>query len=119
MMEIKSGELIMGVGNGSGNLFVEGDYDSITVLQQKLLELEELRKGSRAEELEDEIKELKKIIKQLNYDKTDLQSEISALHAELFITRNTTKREENPTPFAPKPGDPIWCKTPETTQETL
>ena len=118
-MEIKEGELIMGVVNGNGNLFVKGDYDSITVLQQKLLELEELRRGSRAEELEDEIKELKKTIKQLNYDKTDLQSEISALHAELFIARNTTKREENPTPFAPNPSGPIWCKTSETTQEML
>lgn len=43
-MEIKEGELIMGVGNGGGNLFVKDNYESITVLQNKLLELKELRR---------------------------------------------------------------------------
>ncbi len=37
-------KLTMGIGNGGGNLFVEGNYDSITALQQKLFELEEFRK---------------------------------------------------------------------------
>jgi hypothetical protein len=40
----KNDELIMGIGNGGGNLFVKGDHDSITTLQHKLLELEELRR---------------------------------------------------------------------------
>jgi len=43
-------DIIMGVGNGGGNLFVKGDYDSIKVLQDKLLELEALR--HRVKELE-------------------------------------------------------------------
>ena len=33
----------MGVGSGGGNSFVHGDYDSIKVLQGKLLEMERLR----------------------------------------------------------------------------
>lgn len=33
----------MGVGSGGGNSFVHGDYDSIKVLQGKLLEVERLR----------------------------------------------------------------------------
>lgn len=33
----------LGVGDGSGKLFVHGDYDSIKTVQKKLLELEELR----------------------------------------------------------------------------
>jgi len=52
-------KLIMGVGDGCGNLFVEGDYDSITTLQKKLLELEELRK---------ENEQLKKKIEILQYE---------------------------------------------------
>jgi len=40
-------KLILGVGNGSGNLFVEGDYDSITRVQNMIFELEELRIENR------------------------------------------------------------------------
>ncbi len=39
--------VILGVGDGTGNLFVEGDYESITVLQKKLLELEAVRRENR------------------------------------------------------------------------
>ncbi len=39
--------VILGVGDGTGNLFVEGNYQSITVLQKKLLELEEVRRENR------------------------------------------------------------------------
>ncbi len=39
----ESGRIIMGIGDGGGNLFVEGDYDSIKSLQSKLLELEKVR----------------------------------------------------------------------------
>lgn len=35
--------ITMGVGDGTGNLFVHGDYESIKVLQGKLIELEDLR----------------------------------------------------------------------------
>jgi predicted nuclease with TOPRIM domain len=52
----KEGELIMGIGNGGGNLFVKGDYDSIKTLQYKLLELEELRKENK--DLQDKIEYL-------------------------------------------------------------
>jgi hypothetical protein len=52
-------KIIMGVGEGGGNLFVEGDYASITLLQSKLFELEELR---------EENKRLKKKIKILQYN---------------------------------------------------
>jgi len=57
-MEIKAGEIIMGVGDGTGNLFVKGDYESITVLQKKLLELEDLRRQVR--KLEAEVETLKR-----------------------------------------------------------
>jgi cell shape-determining protein MreC len=53
-----SPKLMLGVGNGTGNLFVEGDYDSITILQNKLLELEELRR--RVKDLEEENQKLRK-----------------------------------------------------------
>lgn len=43
-LEEAAPRIVMGVGNGGGNLFVEGDYDSIKVLQDKLLELERLRR---------------------------------------------------------------------------
>lgn len=33
----------LGVGNGTGELFVQGDYDSIKACQQKLLDLEKYR----------------------------------------------------------------------------
>jgi hypothetical protein len=57
-----SGEkLIMGVGDGGGNLFVEGDYDSITVLQEKLLELEELRREN------ERLKKMVEILQQGTY----------------------------------------------------
>jgi cell shape-determining protein MreC len=46
-------ELIMGIGNGDGNLFVKGDYRSITHLQNKIFELEELRRENK--KLKDEI----------------------------------------------------------------
>jgi len=46
-LEEVSPKIIMGVGEGSGNLFVEGDYDSIVHLQGKLLELEKLRRDNR------------------------------------------------------------------------
>ena len=58
-LEDTGGKLIMGVGDGGGNLFVEGDYDSITTLQEKLLELEELSK---------ENKRLKKMVEILQQD---------------------------------------------------
>ena len=53
----KSGEIIMGVGNGGGNLFVKGDYDSITTLQNKLFELENLRR--EVAELREEVSTLR------------------------------------------------------------
>lgn len=34
----------LGIGNGHGNLFVHGDYDSIKAAQDKIFELEELRR---------------------------------------------------------------------------
>jgi hypothetical protein len=41
---MSDGNVTMGVGSGGGKAFVTGDYDSIKVLQAKLLELEELRR---------------------------------------------------------------------------
>jgi len=52
-LEEMGSKIIMGVGDGSGNLFVEGNYDSIITLQSKLLELEELRR---------EVRRLKKLV---------------------------------------------------------
>ena len=46
-LEEQSSKIIMGVGNGSGDLFVEGDYNSVKILQDKLLELEELRRENK------------------------------------------------------------------------
>ncbi len=40
--------VILGVGDGTGNLFVEGDYESIVVLQKKILELEAVRRENRS-----------------------------------------------------------------------
>lgn len=40
----KKTNMCLGVGDGTGNLFVYGDYDSIKTAQNKLLELETLRK---------------------------------------------------------------------------
>lgn len=37
----------IGVGDGSGELYVHGDYESIKHLQDKLLELENFRKHTR------------------------------------------------------------------------
>jgi hypothetical protein len=37
-MDTQNEELVLGVGDGIGNLFVKGDYDSITTLQATLLE---------------------------------------------------------------------------------
>ena len=45
--EAASGKIQMGVGSGGGNLFVEGDYDSIKALQEKLFELEDTRREIR------------------------------------------------------------------------
>jgi len=39
--------LTMGIGSGQGNLFVSGDYESITALQNKLFELEELKRKNK------------------------------------------------------------------------
>lgn len=41
----KMTSMCMGVGDGTGGLFVYGDYDSVKVAQAKLLELEELRRA--------------------------------------------------------------------------
>jgi hypothetical protein len=53
----KNDEIIMGVGNGRGNLFVKGNYDSITTLQSKLFELENLRR--EVAELREEVNTLR------------------------------------------------------------
>jgi hypothetical protein len=53
----KNEEIIMGVGSGRGNLFVKGNYDSITALQSKLFELENLRK--EVAELREEVNTLR------------------------------------------------------------
>ena len=71
-MEIKPGELLMGVGDGGGNLFVRGDYDSIKVLQDKLLELEDLRK---------QVDELDKEVQEKNIELTRVRLEVSTLRA--------------------------------------
>ena len=52
-------KVMMGVGEGSGNMFVEGDIDSILHLQKKLLELEALRRKVRRYE---------KVLKENNLD---------------------------------------------------
>ncbi len=52
-------KIMMGVGEGSGNMFVEGDIDSILHLQKKLLELEALRRKVRRYE---------KVLKENNLD---------------------------------------------------
>ena len=41
------GEMVLGVGEGSGQLFVHGDYDSIKAAQKLLLEAEELARWKR------------------------------------------------------------------------
>lgn len=43
-----SGNLSIGVGDGSGNLFVHGDYDSVKAVQNMIFELEELRKSTKS-----------------------------------------------------------------------
>ncbi len=43
-LEENGTRIILGVGRGDGNLFVEGDYDSITRVQNMIFELEELRR---------------------------------------------------------------------------
>lgn len=35
--------VMMGVGDGTGNLFVHGSHEAITVLRDKLIELEKIR----------------------------------------------------------------------------
>lgn len=40
-----SKEVTLGVGNGSGKSFVNGDYESVKVLQGKLLHYEALKRG--------------------------------------------------------------------------
>jgi hypothetical protein len=44
---MKEAKVSIGVGEGNGNFFVEGDYDSIVHLQKKLFELEDLRRQVR------------------------------------------------------------------------
>lgn len=39
----KDTNITIGVGDGTGQLFVHGNYESIKILQEKLLELEKLR----------------------------------------------------------------------------
>jgi len=63
MREDLNEKLIMGVGSGSDNLFVSGDYESITALQNKLFELEELRREN--ENLKKEVQRLENISKEI------------------------------------------------------
>jgi len=56
---VSESKVMMGVGEGSGNMFVEGDIDSILHLQKKLLELEALRRKVRRYE---------KVLKENNLD---------------------------------------------------
>ncbi len=44
-LDTRSNEVMMGVGDGSGEHYVRGDYDTIKLLQGKLFELEKLRFG--------------------------------------------------------------------------
>ncbi len=43
-----STKIILGVGDGTGRLFVEGDYKSITKVQHMIFELEKLRRENRS-----------------------------------------------------------------------
>jgi len=113
--KLEPGELIMGVGDGSGNLFVKGDYDSITVLQQKLFELEELRRGEKFKEenaeLRKEIEELRKEARENDIELIRLRLEVASLRSSQTMTRNPYF-DQCP-PYSPKyPGqDIIWCST--------
>jgi len=102
--KLEPGELIMGVGNGGGNLFVKGDYDSITVLQQKLLELEELRKIKT---------ELLKEIDEKNIEITRLGLEVASLRStQLMPNKPGFTPCPDVNPCIPKPykgQDIIWC----------
>ncbi len=115
-LRLESGELMMGVGNGGGNLFVKGDYDSITVLQQKLFELEEYRRGEHQNE---EVKRLKEEVENLKDELLRVKLELASEKANREINRRGGYR---PTPFDPclqperlyptYPGrDIIWSKT--------
>ncbi len=44
-------KVILSVGDGNGNLFVEGDYASITRVQNMIFELEKLRRENRRMQL--------------------------------------------------------------------
>jgi len=122
-MEIKEGELIMGVGSGSTNLFVKGDYDSITVLQQKLFELEELRRDCSAEEKEKEIDKLKDELIQLKLEMAADKAKIKMLEMEIMDLRTRSGtynpfQPECPKPFIPnKPmlDEPYWKFQPTST----
>ncbi len=43
----KESKCILGVGDGNGNLFVEGDYDSIERVQKIIFEVERLRRENK------------------------------------------------------------------------
>lgn len=55
----QNNKVMMGVGSGDGNYFVEGDYDSIKILQHKLFELEALRRENTLLKAQLELKNTK------------------------------------------------------------
>jgi len=110
-----TGEIIMGVGDGTGNLFVTGDYDSIKTLQEKLLELEEYRRGDKEnkmiEELRKENEELLKEVRENDIEITRLRLEVASLRSNQTMPRRPGF--DPCPPYSPKyPGqDIIWCST--------
>jgi len=108
---IEPGELIMGIGDGGGNLFVRGDYDSITTLQNKLFELEELRREKNTD------KELNKKVKELNKKLEELINENLSLRFELAAAKSNDKIPKGgfiPGPYYPQypDNDMIWSNAP-------
>ena len=96
-MRDNADNLIMGVGNGSGNLFVKGNYESITVLQNKLLELEELRRT----------------VDELNKRLHEKDNKIINLELEVARLKNSDSCTPPLSPHFPKcpSQDVIWCST--------
>jgi hypothetical protein len=106
-IKLEPGELIMGVGNGGGNLFVKGDYESITTLQNKLFEWEKSKR--EIEELKEEVEELLKEVRENDQIITRLKLELAMLKSEKTIERELPKPGFIP-PYSPSNPFGPFCE---------